>query len=75
MKPTSIDEDIVTTQLEEAGDVLEHEGERVGLPVVGVIGELDGPLDVCWIPLLSASCSLFHGQPFRPTTPDFLSPG
>lgn len=43
---TSVDEDVVAAQLEEAGDVLEDEGERVRLPVVGVVGELDGSLDV-----------------------------
>lgn len=51
---TSIDEDIFTTQLEETGDVLEDERERVRLPVVGVVGELDSSLDIC----ISRSVSL-----------------
>lgn len=48
--PTSVDEDIVSSQLEETGDVLEHKGERVRLPIIGIIGELDRSLDVYWLP-------------------------
>lgn len=46
MPHTSVDEDVIPTQLEEARDVLEHEREAVVLPIIGVIGELEGPLDV-----------------------------
>lgn len=44
---TSVDEHIVSSQLEEASDILEDEREAVVLPIVGVIGELDGSLDIC----------------------------
>lgn len=49
-RPTSVDENIVSSQLEETGDVLEHKGERVRLPIIGVIGELDSSLNVYWLP-------------------------
>ena len=42
---TSVDEHVITPKLEEGRDVLEDERERVCLPVVGVISELDGSLD------------------------------
>lgn len=45
-RPTSVDEDIISSEFEEAGDVLEHERERVRLPIIGVVGELDSSLDV-----------------------------
>lgn len=35
----SIDPDVVTSKLEKAGDVLEDEAERVGLPVIRVVCE------------------------------------
>ena len=44
---TSVDEHVFTTQLEEGCDILEAELERVGLPVICVIGEQDAALDVC----------------------------
>jgi hypothetical protein len=43
---TTIDVDILATKLEEGGGVLEGLVEGVLLPVVGVVGELDGSLDV-----------------------------
>lgn len=46
LKLTSVDEDIVASELEEGRDVLEHKGEAVRLPVVGVFGELDSSLDI-----------------------------
>ena len=44
---TSIDEHVLSTELEERSDVLEDEPERVGLPVVCIIGEQDAALNVC----------------------------
>lgn len=48
---TAIDPHIIASQLEEGGDVLEHEAERIGLPVVGIIAEEDAALDVCVRPV------------------------
>lgn len=42
----AINKDVLAAELEEGGDVLVDELERVGLPVVGVVGEQDGSLDV-----------------------------
>lgn len=43
---TSVDEDIVTAQLEERGHVLKDKREGVCLPVVGVVGEQNLALDI-----------------------------
>ena len=43
---TTVDPNIISSQLEERGDVLEAEPERVGLPVCGVGAKDDLPLDV-----------------------------
>lgn len=43
--PTSVDEDIVASKLEEGRHVLEDERERVRLPVIGIVGKLDSSLD------------------------------
>ena len=59
---TSIDEHVLSTELEERSDVLEDEPERVGLPVVCIIGEQDAALNVCvqqWL-----AVGLVNGQPF-----------
>ena len=43
----AVDVDILASELEEGGGVLESLVESVLLPVVGVVGELDGSLDIC----------------------------
>jgi hypothetical protein len=43
---TAIDIDVVASELEEWGDVLEDEFERVRLPVGCIVGELNVRLDV-----------------------------
>ena len=43
----AVDVDVLATELEEGGGVLVDLLEGVGLPVVGVVCELDGSLDVC----------------------------
>lgn len=47
-RPTSVDEDVISSQLEEAGDILKHKREGVRLPVISVVGEFDGALDIYW---------------------------
>ena len=44
---TSKDPYVLTTKLEERGDVLKTKTKRVGLPVLGVVAKLDATLDVC----------------------------
>lgn len=44
---TAVDIDIGAAELEERGCVLEGLVEGIGLPVVGVVAELDGSLNVC----------------------------
>lgn len=44
---TTVDVHIFATKLEESGGVLVSLVEGVLLPVVGIVGELDGSLDVC----------------------------
>lgn len=46
---TSVDEDVVASQLEEGRDVLEHKVKASLLPVGRVIGELDRSLDIYWV--------------------------
>jgi hypothetical protein len=43
----AVNVDILTTELEEGGRVLKSLVESILLPVVGVVGELNGPLNVC----------------------------
>lgn len=43
---TAVDPYVVATEFEKGCDVLEDEAERVRLPVVCIVAELDTPLDV-----------------------------
>ena len=43
---SSVDVDVMATKLEESGGILEYLLERIGLPVIRVVGELDGSLDI-----------------------------
>lgn len=52
----AVDVDVLAAELEEGGGVLEGVVEGVLLPVVGVVGELDGSLDVCGGALVSSRC-------------------
>jgi hypothetical protein len=45
-RTATVDEDVLASELEERGDVLVDELEAVGLPVSGIIGELDVSLDI-----------------------------
>jgi hypothetical protein len=49
----AVDVDVGSAELEEGGGVLEGLVEGVGEPVAGVVGELEGALDVCGIRLAS----------------------
>jgi hypothetical protein len=43
----SVDVDVLAAELEEGGGVLEDLLKGIGLPVIGVVGELNVALDVC----------------------------
>jgi len=45
-RTTTVDEDILASELEERGDVLVNELEAIGLPVSRIIGELEVSLDI-----------------------------
>lgn len=46
-KATTIDVDVVAAKLKKGGCVLKDLLESIGLPIVGVVGELNIALDIC----------------------------
>ena len=44
---TTVDIDIISSELEEGGGILEHLLKSIGLPIIRVVGELNRSLDVC----------------------------